>query len=139
MWQNWDGSQSRNHIMFGSIGDYFYNGLAGINPDEEMPGFRKIILTPQFPEDMNYLRCGYRTRFGWVRINWRKERSRIIYELRLPGETLTDFTIPFNRSTVFINGTSTDQAKGIHLRESDPGITNMELTPGHYTLEIELK
>jgi len=46
MWQNWDGSQSRNHIMFGSIGDYFYKGLAGIELVNAAPGFKEVILNP---------------------------------------------------------------------------------------------
>jgi alpha-L-rhamnosidase len=109
-----------------------------MNPDEQMPGFRKIVLAPQFPEDMDYLRCGYRSPFGWIRIHWRREASRIMYELELPDETMTELTLPFQRSRVEISGKSEDQASRIQFREPVPGITNMELPPGHYTLEIEL-
>jgi alpha-L-rhamnosidase len=48
LFQNWDGSQSRNHIMFGSIGDYFYKGLAGIQVDENNPGISILSFIPRW-------------------------------------------------------------------------------------------
>ncbi|WPP53721.1 hypothetical protein PZB72_27790 [Catalinimonas niigatensis] len=30
LWQDWDGSMSHNHIMFGTVSEWFYESLAGI-------------------------------------------------------------------------------------------------------------
>ena len=32
LWEQWNGNESRNHIMFGDISAWFYKALAGINP-----------------------------------------------------------------------------------------------------------
>lgn len=42
---------SDNHMMFGEIGGWFYKGLGGIFPDPEQPGFKHIILRPNFVKD----------------------------------------------------------------------------------------
>ncbi len=34
--------------MFGEINAWFYKGLAGIFPDENQPGFKNVILKPNF-------------------------------------------------------------------------------------------
>ena len=40
------GARSLNHVMQTAFAAWFYNGLAGINPDA--PGFKRIKLRPQF-------------------------------------------------------------------------------------------
>ena len=86
MWQNWDGSQSRNHIMFGSIGEYFYRGLAGINPVTSAPGFRRVLLKPYFAPGMDHLTADHRTPLGWLRTQWqRTEDDRITYRVEVPA------------------------------------------------------
>ena len=85
MWQNWDGSQSRNHIMFGSIGDYFYQGLAGINPVTAAPGFQEILLKPYFASGMSRLHAEHRTPQGWLRTDWQREDGHIDYSVEVPG------------------------------------------------------
>ena len=139
MWQNWDGSQSRNHIMFGSIGDYFYRGLAGINPAIDTPGFEKIVLTPQFPPDLSYLKCGHKTPFGWVRTGWSKSEGRISYELSVPEGTLTEFTIPFRESEVKSQGKNIDCISGIKILKSGSDFIKCSVSPGNFEFEINVE
>ncbi len=87
MWQNWDGSQSRNHIMFGSIGDYFYKGLAGINPVDSVPGFGVVNLQPQFPAGMDHLKSGHKSPQGWLHTTWGRNANTIRYTLTVPDNT----------------------------------------------------
>jgi alpha-L-rhamnosidase len=94
MWQNWDGSQSRNHIMFGSIGDYFYQGLAGIRPVTTAPGFREVDLRPYFPEDMRFLEASHHTPHGWLRTSWQREIDRITYTVTVPEGARASLAVP---------------------------------------------
>nr|MBC8179748.1 family 78 glycoside hydrolase catalytic domain [candidate division KSB1 bacterium] len=50
--EHWNQSGSNNHIMFGSVGAWFYQVLAGINVDENAPGFETIIIKPFVPPQM---------------------------------------------------------------------------------------
>ncbi len=45
-WEQWDGEGSRNHPMFGGGIVWFYRKLAGMNTDEDQPGYRHIIFRP---------------------------------------------------------------------------------------------
>jgi alpha-L-rhamnosidase len=121
MWQNWDGSQSRNHIMFGSIGDYFYRGLAGINPVTSAPGFRRIRLAPYFPEDMDHLAADHRTPHGWLRTRWRRENDQIEYTVEIPPGTEAIF-----------------QLNGIRVSGNEylPKDGQLILPPGMHTLSL---
>ena len=45
-WEKWNGQDSHNHPMFGGALMWYYNTLAGINPDESAPGFRRFTVKP---------------------------------------------------------------------------------------------
>jgi hypothetical protein len=55
LWQDWDGSMSLNHIMFGSVSEWFFQSLAGINPDPKQPGFKNVIIKPRFINDLQWV------------------------------------------------------------------------------------
>lgn len=45
-WEQWNGRDSHNHPMFGGGLTWFYRILAGVNADEEQPGYKHIIIRP---------------------------------------------------------------------------------------------
>ena len=48
IWETWkesDNVYSNCHPMFGSVSEWFYRWLGGIQPDPENPGFRKFIIS----------------------------------------------------------------------------------------------
>jgi len=91
----WDPNEgmSHNHCMLGHIEEWFYNGLAGINPDPNGVGFNKIIIKPQVVGNIKWVNGSYKSIYGDVISNWRIENG-ILY---------LDVTIPVNSTaTVFI-------------------------------------
>jgi alpha-L-rhamnosidase len=59
LWENWNGESSHNHAMFGGVCQWFYRSLAGINPDEEEPGFRHIVIRPYLLGDLTWVKAAY--------------------------------------------------------------------------------
>jgi len=43
---NNNNDNNRNHIMFGSVGDWLYQSLAGIRQPESSTGYRQIVFQP---------------------------------------------------------------------------------------------
>ena len=127
MWQNWDGSQSRNHIMFGSIGDYFYQGLAGINPVASAPGFREVLLKPYFAPGMAHLTADHRTPLGWLRTHWQREGNRITYEVEVPAGAQVNYLLR--------EATLTNNNYEVLTREDGDRII---LPAGKHTLQLQL-
>jgi alpha-L-rhamnosidase len=109
LFQNWDGSQSRNHIMFGSIGDYFYKGLAGIILNEEYPGFKHFMVKPSVKNDISRVEAGYDSPYGRVESNWYRKNSGIEMHVTVPPGTSADIYVPATADSkiIFIQGTLT--------------------------------
>jgi len=60
IWKRWDGwtpehgfqdpsMNSFNHVALGAIGDWLYRTVAGIETAPDHPGYKHILLRPQFP------------------------------------------------------------------------------------------
>ncbi|MFH0843303.1 MAG: family 78 glycoside hydrolase catalytic domain [Bacteroidota bacterium] len=89
-WEQWDGSGSRNHPMFGGGIVWFYRKLAGMNTDPENPGYRNIIFRPQPAVDLKYASYSNLTPYGTVGIRWEKKDDNFIMDLKVPvGSTAT--------------------------------------------------
>lgn len=92
--ENWDLKATRdisdNHIMFGEIGAWPYKGLGGIFPDEEQPGFRHIILRPNFVQGLGQFEARHTSPYGEIVSGWTRKGSKVVYEAVVPdGATAT--------------------------------------------------
>ena len=74
--------RSHCHDMMGHIIEWFYNGIAGINPVE--PGFKKVKITPWMPDSMEHFRCNYDTPLGTIVMEGKRENGTVTYNTEIP-------------------------------------------------------
>ncbi|HUO30485.1 MAG TPA: family 78 glycoside hydrolase catalytic domain, partial [Bryobacteraceae bacterium] len=96
LWQNKTGPSmnSHNHPMFGSIGAWFYNALAGINPDPAKPGFAHIVIAPQVVRDLKWASGSLDTVRGTVASSWSRSDDGLRLEVRIPVGSDAEIRIP---------------------------------------------
>lgn len=94
LWQDWDASMSLNHIMFGSVSEWFFQSLAGINPDVNQPGFKNIIIRPSFVEDLQWARGEYESVYGPVVSGWERDGEQVTLSLEVPVNSTATVKIP---------------------------------------------
>ena len=87
-YENWplDASKdiSMNHIMFGEINAWYYKALGGIFPDEKQPGFKNVILKPNFVGGLDEFEAEYDGIFGKILSSWKKSAGVISYNVVIP-------------------------------------------------------
>src|SRR5207302_1934274 len=71
LWEQWNGNDSRNHIMFGDVSAWMFKALAGINPDPDHPGFKHFIIKPSFVQGLDWIKAKYDSVRGPIRSEWR--------------------------------------------------------------------
>lgn len=95
MWEHWDGLKpdgsmwsadmnSFNHYAYGAVGAWMFNTAAGINPDPENPGFRRILFLPQPDARLGHVTASIRTAHGVVVSHWHYEGSQVRYTFTVP-------------------------------------------------------
>ncbi|MEH7118779.1 family 78 glycoside hydrolase catalytic domain [Neobacillus vireti] len=152
IWERWnsvlpDGKisgtdmNSLNHYAYGSIVEWMYRNVAGINPVEEKPGFRHVRLAPQPDYRLKFAKASLDSAAGLYESQW---------ELTEEGELKFIFVIPFNATAtvelpdaklenVSINGRP---LKNIENNANQSGeLVHVELSSGtweiFYTPEID--
>jgi alpha-L-rhamnosidase len=96
IWETWkesDNTYSNCHPMFGSVSEWFYRWLGGLEPNEDVPGFKKFTLHPYVPANLDSVKCNYQSPHGNIVSNWKKESKKIVYELEIPSGTQAAVTI----------------------------------------------
>ncbi|RZL97038.1 MAG: alpha-rhamnosidase, partial [Pedobacter sp.] len=68
-----------------------------IKPDAAKPGFRNIILEPNFVEGLDHFEASFNGRYGLIRSAWKKDRSRIDYTVEIPANSQALLHLPANR------------------------------------------
>ncbi|VGO15617.1 hypothetical protein PDESU_04202 [Pontiella desulfatans] len=128
LWEHWsfsDNTFSHNHPMFGSVSQWFYNWLGGIEPAKDAIGFDRINLQPRFVEGLDWVECSHRTIHGPVVCNWKRTGNTVELELRVPVGATAVLTLP-TASSVTEGGRPLDQ--GLKL----------QLGSGSYAFEVKL-
>lgn len=90
--ESWRDRASGNHIMFGDISAWFYNYLAGINPDPAKPGFKHVILKPRPVSDMERVHATHRSRLGLLEVGWEKKGGSVCYSIDIPAGAAATFS-----------------------------------------------
>ncbi len=81
MWERWDGVKkngnfatcemnSFNHYAYGSVGDWLYSAVAGINTDPKEVAFKHIIFRPLPLKELGYAKARILTPYGEVVSGW---------------------------------------------------------------------
>ncbi len=80
VWESWnalDGTgrlsaeSSLNHYAFGSIVEWLYRDVCGINPMEEYPGFRKVLLQPKPSRKLGEAKASVLAPTGYYKSEWK--------------------------------------------------------------------
>jgi len=95
LWESWeypDNAPSQNHPMFGSIDEWFYRSLLGINP--LAPGFRSIQIKPQPAGDLTWAKGSYASIQGTIASEWKKADQHFQLTVSIPANTRGEVWIP---------------------------------------------
>ncbi|GHU61623.1 alpha-rhamnosidase [Bacteroidia bacterium] len=125
---------SLNHIMFGEVDAWLYSGLGGILPDPEHPGFKNILLKPNFVAGLNEANVSFESPYGKIVSNWVKNKKKVLYKVTVPANATTDLYLPLNSK--LDKATLTD-GKSLTLNLNEKGA--FRLMAGSYLLQISVK
>ena len=115
IWERWnsirpDGSfnpaimNSLNHYAYGSIGNWLYTKLCGLEILE--PGYKKFALRPQFIKGITHAELTYESVYGKIAIAWRCEGGKITVDATIPVNTTAELTLPEQTETLTLGSGS---------------------------------
>jgi alpha-L-rhamnosidase len=129
LWESWEFPEtgpSRNHPMFGSIEEWFYRSLLGIN--STAPGFAKIKLKPQPAGDLTWAKGSFESIRGRIVSDWKLSDGKFILQVTIPPNTTAEVWVPVHdKAVVLQNG------KAIQNLTYEKGYAIVQTGSGKYT------
>ncbi|MEU2669279.1 family 78 glycoside hydrolase catalytic domain [Streptomyces sp. NPDC007164] len=104
IWERWDGwtpgtafrapsMNSFNHYALGSIGEWLYRGVAGLDQAPDSTGYRKLRIRPR-PGGLRHASAHHESVRGTVRVTWERQGDRIALRVQVPPGATADVYVP---------------------------------------------
>ncbi len=98
IWELWNGDtadpsmNSGNHVMLlGDLLAWIFEDVAGIKPDKEKPGFKHIIMAPDFNTDeIDDINASYNSIYGKIVSTWEKVNGVLNWHVEIPANTTAE-------------------------------------------------
>lgn len=117
IWERWNsvlangkisgtGMNSLNHYAYGSIAEWMYRYMCGINPVDDMPGFKKIRFSPMPDGRLSFAKATVKSASGLIESGWEFiEEDKLRFTFRVPFDTTADLQLPFTlEQDITLNG-----------------------------------
>lgn len=111
IWELWNGNtadptmNSQNHVMLlGDLLIWYYENMAGIKSNPETPGFKQIIMKPDFNAGLTYVNASYESIYGLIKSDWKKTKNTLEWKITIPANSSAVVYLPTaNASDVKVN------------------------------------
>ncbi len=141
IWERWDGyvigrgfyqesnTNSLNHWAFGSVGEWMWRFIAGLNPDEAHPGWEHFFITPVSGGGLTWANASYESIRGKIGSSWKLEKGKFILEVEIPVGTSATVRVPSTKATgITLNG------QDVQPLSFAKGTAEFELQSGAYQI-----
>ena len=146
-WERWDSytkeegfknaeMNSFNHYAFGSVAEWMFASMAGIEP--LTPGYGKVEVRPEIGGEMRHAKATYQSRRGEIVSAWRRTEEGLRMEVRIPANVEAKVYVPARAAElVKEGGQSATEAIGVQLEGMEDGRAIYRVGSGHYVFTSE--
>ena len=128
------GTRSKSHPFQGAYDAWFFNGIAGINPDPENPGFKHIFLQPQIIGNLVFAKAQYASMYGLIKSEWEVSENILSWFVSVPVNTTATVYIPtIKNETVKEGDDFASNAEGVKYIKVENGSSVYTIGSGEYT------
>ncbi len=136
IWERWNGwthadgffnphMNSFNHYSLGSVGEWLFRHVAGIELDPAHPGYDHFVLRPHLGAGLDWARARQGTMHGAISSHWRRDGDRLTWDVTVPANT---------RAAVFIptSDPASVETDGLAIEATEPGFVRCTAPAGMY-------
>lgn len=149
IWEHWDGIKpdgsfwsdamnSYNHYAYGAIGDWLYRAVAGLDLDDQVPGYKRVVLRPNPDSGLTHARAQYDSPYGKIVSGWTKrDNGEVAYEIELPPNTTAELRLPgTDGKKVKVDERDPIEVLGAESTSYENGTFVLELGSGRYAVKV---
>jgi len=140
IWERWNswtesgpnqsGMNSYSHYAFGSVAQWLYEHVAGI--EATAPGFKQFRVRPSIGGGLDFAKAEWKSLYGLIVSEWRLTAGSVELHVRVPPNTSGEVWLPCaNPQSLTLNGSPFNRARF----EGEHAVVNFQ--PGDYVLRAD--
>ncbi len=141
IWELWNGDHgdpgmnSGNHVMLlGDLIIWYYENLAGIKADPEIPAFKHIVMKPYVLGDLTSVDASYNSVYGMIKSAWKLENDKFEWNITIPANTTATVYVPtLDNENVMESGRKASKSEGVRFIKREGYLAVFEVESGSYT------
>jgi alpha-L-rhamnosidase len=150
IWERWDGQKpdgsfqraemnSFNHYAYGAVGDWMYRVMAGLDIDEQSPGYAHALVQPQPGGGFTSAKASHETRYGRLASAWTLASERFELAVEVPANSRATVRLPKAvLASVTEGGRALSSGDGIAGYRQDGSSVVVEIGSGRYRFAYPL-
>jgi alpha-L-rhamnosidase len=150
IWERWDGWTDRtgfqsaamnsfNHYSLGSIGDWLFGRVAGIDQTAGSVAYRELLFRPTPGGRLTWATAEQRTARGDVACGWALDRDRITVTVTVPPGSTAVLELPTSDpESVTEDAVPAGERPGVLAFEPAAGGATLRLASGSYVFDARL-
>jgi alpha-L-rhamnosidase len=140
LWETWERPEqnSWNHPMFGSVSEWMYRSLAGINPAEDACGMDRLVIKPFTGGYLQFVKSDYASVRGKIISEWKKEGGRLEWRLVIPPNTRARVYVPARAvEDILESGRPVQQTAEAKFLRMENGFALFDAVSGDYHFTVK--
>ena len=149
IWERWNGIRpdstfapasmnSFNHYAYGAIGDWMYRVVAGLDTEDDGPGYKKIKIKPHVGGNLTHAAAALQTYYGKLSSGWKLENGKLSLDVEVPPNTSATVYVPAgNINAITENGTAVTSSKNIVSAGTEKDYVLLKIGSGKYHFEVK--
>ena len=102
IWESWEGTQAQggiaslDHYSKGAVLEWVVSEMCGI----QVSGENKFTIAPKVGGHFTFAKCEYKSVYGTVKSDWRRENGKTVYTISVPANTTVKVILPDGEKTL---------------------------------------
>lgn len=145
IWERWNsytkkdgfgdvGMNSFNHYAYGACSEWMFRSMLGIETDG--PGFKKIIMKPQFGEGVSWAKGYYDSIRGRISSDWKLQDGSLQWNISIPANTTATIYVPGKNVTE--SNLDANDAVGVSFSKYEEGYSIFKVESGEYSFMAKI-
>lgn len=135
LWESWDGHDSHNHPMFGTVSAWFYKHVAGLSPHPKSVAFGQAVFKPFRTKRLSHASASVHTIRGRYAVHWSRE-NKVTWEceIQIPPNCSAEVYFPLSNDGTLISSISERENDWTIWPQSDG---NLSIVPRYMKMDTD--
>lgn len=146
IWERWDGwtqekgfqdpgMNSFNHYSLGSVGEWMYSTVLGIDLDPHTPGFKSMVIHPRPGGGITWAKGHYDSVYGRIACAWKTDENGMEVSVMIPPNTTARVVLP--KGEVSEGGKPIAEARGVKMEMTTGTDQHLRVGSGMYVFRVK--